>query len=77
LAAILAIVLAGPIDLLVAIDTAKALQATGSRSALLGFPEMTLGVLACLGSVGGFWRLLFGNLKTLAARAAGHTRSAA
>lgn len=63
--AISTIILAGPTELLVAIDTAKALRAAGSRSALLGVPEWILGALACLGSVGGFWHLFFGNLKTL------------
>ena len=59
------IVLAGPTELLLAIDTAKALRAAGSRSALLGVPELILGALACLGSAGGFWLLFFGNLKAL------------
>lgn len=64
-AAISTIVLAGPTELLVAIDTAKALRAAGSRSALLGVPELIIGALACLGSAGGFWLLFSGNLKTL------------
>lgn len=64
-AAVSAIVIAAPVELLVAIDTAKALRATGSRSALLGIPELILGGMACLGSAGGFWLLFFGNLKTL------------
>lgn len=64
-AAVSTVILAGPIELLVAIDTSKALRAAGSRSPLLGFPELILGGAACLGSVGGFWLLFFGNLKTL------------
>ena len=64
-AAVSAIVIAGPVELLFAVDAAKALQARGSRSALLGIPELILGAMAWLGSAGGFWLLFYGNLKTL------------
>jgi len=63
-AAVSTIVIAGPIVLIVAIDTAKALRLAGSRSAFLGLPELIFGALACLGSVGGFELLFFGNLKS-------------
>lgn len=63
-AAVSSIVIAGPIVLLVAIDTGKALRLAGSRSALLGLPELILGVLACLGAAGGVWLLFFGSLKS-------------
>lgn len=62
-AAVSTVVLAGPIELLVAIDTAKALRLAGSRSTILGVPELILGAIACLASVCGFWLLFFGNLK--------------
>jgi hypothetical protein len=65
IAAVSTIVLAAPIELLLAIDAANALRAAGSRSARLGLPELILGGMACLGSVGGFSLVFFGNIKTL------------